>query len=483
MTTANQERLDYYDLDTDLSGLRRVSRRLRRPIDGALKKLHHKISGRPDLSAHFEDDAHAERAKALQKQHWLQLFSDGPTDEYFERANTIGRVHAKIGLAPMWYVGSYATILGDALERIVAPGLWSFMPWRRRVAKDVALMVRASLLDMELALSTYFEVEEQAREGALAKLSEALAALAKGDLTVRLSGLPESYARVQSDFNAAASSLSSTMASVVDGVTSMSSAMGEIQNGTSDLASRTERQAASVEETAAAVQVVTQGIEQNAIQLRDASDAVNRTRTDAETGGDVIKRAVSAMDEIEGSSAKISHIVTLIDGIAFQTNLLALNAGVEAARAGDAGKGFSVVASEVRALAQRSAEAANDIKTIIQTSTRHVGDGVRLVGDAGAALDRIVGGIVDVAGILQETSQTATSQSLSLSTVNATIAEIDKMTQANAALVEETSAAARTVVDQTSSIVAAAQRFTMEEAPTGARAALRRLEGVWSRTG
>lgn len=481
MTTVNQQRLEYYDLDGHLPAFRRVGRRLRRPIDGALKKLYQKISGKADLSAHFDDDAHADRAKALQKQHWLQLFSDGPTDEYFERANKIGRVHAKIGLQPMWYVGSYATILGDALERMVAPGLWSFLPWRRRLAKDVALMVRASLLDMELALSTYFEVEEQAREGALAQLSEALARLAQGDLTARLAGLPESYLRAQTDFNEAAASLSSAMTTVVNGVSTMSNAMSEIQIGSSDLARRTERQAASIEETAAAVQIVTQGVEQNATHLREATNAANRTRADAETGGEVISRAVSAMGAIEGSSAQISQIVTLIDGIAFQTNLLALNAGVEAARAGDAGKGFSVVASEVRALAQRSAEAANDIKTIIQTSTRHVEDGVRLVGDAGAALERIVGGIVDVAAILEQTSQTATSQSLSLSTVNSTIAEIDKMTQANAALVEETSAASTTVADQTSSIVAAAERFTVEDAPKGARASLRRLEGVWSK--
>lgn len=482
MNPENESRLKYYGLDGKISGFQRVARRLRRPIDSALKALYRKIEDQPELVNHFQDGDHMERARSLQKQHWLQLFSEGPTDEYFARAKRIGHVHAKIGLEPMWYVGSYATILGNAIGKIVAPGIWTLMPWRRRQAKDAALLVQASLLDMELALSTYFRVEEQVRERALSQMSDALSVVAKGDLSVRLDGLPENYARAQRDFNAAMSSLASTMETVVTGVSSMSNAINEIESGANDLANRTERQAASIEETAAAVQVVTDGIKQNAINLQDASSAVNRTRTDAETGGDVIKRAVSAMGAIEGSSTQISQIVTLIDGIAFQTNLLALNAGVEAARAGDAGKGFSVVASEVRALAQRSADAANDIKAIIGASTRHVSDGVRLVGDAGAALDRVVGGIIEVASLLEETSRTATNQSTSLSSVNVTIADIDRMTQANAALVEQTSAATRTVADQTASIVSAAGRFTFEDVPTGARAAQRKLENVWAQT-
>lgn len=483
MTPIDQSRLDYFEFDGKTKQFQRIAKRLRRPIEGALTKLYRKIADKPELSAHFSDGDHMQRAKTLQKQHWLRLFEEGPTDDYFVRATTIGRVHAKIGLEPKWYVGSYATILGDALQHVVAPGIWSLLPWRRRQAQDVALMVQASLLDMEVALSTYFEVEEQTREGALSQMSAALAALAKGDLSVRLEGLPESYVRAESDFNAAMATLSSAMATVVEGVSSMSNAMNEIQTGTNDLANRTERQAASVEETAAAMQVVTDGMKHNSDQMNVASSAVNRTRSDAETGGEVIERAILAMGAIESSSTQISQIVTLIDGIAFQTNLLALNAGVEAARAGEAGKGFSVVASEVRALAQRSAEAANDIKQIIEESARQVGEGVRLVGDAGSVLERIVGGVVDVSNILEEASRTSTSQSTSLSTVNATLSEIDKLTQANAALVEEASAATATVADQTSAIVAAAEGFTLDSPLQGALAQQRKLERVWASAG
>jgi len=477
-------RLEYYQLSGEGSRFRRIARRLKRPLDSALEKLSIKIATNPRLSGFFRDAEHTRGAISLLRQHWMRLFAEGPTEEYFGRATKIGHVHAKIGLEPKWFVGSYAMILGTAVEKAIAPGILSLLPWRRRRAKDVAVMVQASLLDMEIALSTYFEVEEKAREGALARMSDALSQLAQGNLTVRLSGLPQEYARAERDFNGAMDALSSTMTTVVGGVASMSTAMEEIRSGTQDLASRTERQAAAIEETASAMQQVTGSVRENAEQLQVASVAVNRTRTDAETGGDVIGRAVTAMGAIESSSSQITQIVSLIDGIAFQTNLLALNAGVEAARAGESGKGFSVVASEVRALAQRSAEAANEIKQIIEVSAGHVSDGVRLVGEAGGALDRIVGGVIDVSKILTETSATATHQTASLAQVNGSISDIDKMTQANAALVEETSAATTSVADQSASIAAATERFTLEEAPSrGARAAHRRLEKVWAAAG
>jgi len=477
-------RLEYYQLSGEGSRFRRIARRLKRPLDSALEKLSIKIATNPRLSGFFRDAEHTRGAISLLRQHWMRLFAEGPTEEYFGRATKIGHVHAKIGLEPKWFVGSYAMILGTAVEKAIAPGILSLLPWRRRLAKDVAVMVQASLLDMEIALSTYFEVEEKARDGALARMSDALSQLAQGNLTVRLSGLPQEYARAERDFNGAMDALSSTMTTVVGGVASMSTAMEEIRSGTQDLASRTERQAAAIEETASAMQQVTGSVRENAEQLQVASVAVNRTRTDAETGGDVIGRAVTAMGAIESSSSQITQIVSLIDGIAFQTNLLALNAGVEAARAGESGKGFSVVASEVRALAQRSAEAANEIKQIIEVSAGHVSDGVRLVGEAGGALDRIVGGVIDVSKILTETSATATHQTASLAQVNGSISDIDKMTQANAALVEETSAATTSVADQSASIAAATERFTLEDAPSrGARAAHRRLEKVWAAAG
>lgn len=481
MPPALQDRIDYYNLGGEGARFKRIARRLARPLDDALDRLYAKIALKPHLSRFFRNEEHTLQARNLQKQHWLQLFRDGIDDQYHARATRIGHVHARIGLEPKWYVGSYATILENALEKAVAPGLTGLLPWRRRHAKDIAVMVKASLMDMDIALSTYFEVEEQIRADAIDQMSTALSRLAAGDLSVRLSGLPEAYEKAETDFNAAMEALSGTLSTVVQGVSTMSTAMTEIRTGTNDLANRTERQAASVEETAAAMQQVTESLRENANQIQQASSAVARTRQDAEAGGEVISRAVAAMGAIEASSAQISQIVSLIDGIAFQTNLLALNAGVEAARAGESGKGFSVVASEVRALALRSAEAANEIKQIIEVSAGQVASGVKLVGDAGEVLYRIAEGVVEVSTRLDGVSRTATAQTVSLDQVNASVSEIDKITQANAALVEENSAATTSAADQTATIVAAAGRFTLEDDRShGARAVHRRLEQVWA---
>ncbi len=482
MTPELLERLEFYQLENSKGQMRRISRRLRNPLNAALDKLY-ALAGKTKLASFFRDAAHISHARQLQYDHWQTLFVEGFTDDYETRANRIGNVHARVGLEPKWYIAGYAVVIDTAVRKLIAPGIWSLVPWRRRIASDIALMLKASLLDMDIALSTYFErSEEQVREIVLGRMGEALSMLAAGDLGARMTDLPPKFSRIEQDFNAAMDGLSATMSTVVNGVSSMSNAMSEIRTGTNDLANRTERQAASVEETAAAMQEVTSGLRENTQQIQQASDTVVRTRQDAEAGSKVIGRAVTAMGEIEASSAQISQIVSLIDGIAFQTNLLALNAGVEAARAGESGKGFSVVANEVRALALRSAEAANEIKQIISVSTGQVADGVRLVGDAGAMLHRIADGVVDLSNMLDTVNRNAVAQTSSLAQVNATISEIDKITQANAALVEQNSAATTSAADQTANIAAAAERFTLERPKNvGARAVQSQLERVWAK--
>jgi methyl-accepting chemotaxis protein len=186
----------------------------------------------------------------------------------------------------------------------------------------------------------------------------------------------------------------------------------------------------------------------------------------------VVKRAVDAMAAIEHSSEEISQIVSVIDGIAFQTNLLALNAGVEAARAGDSGKGFAVVANEVRALAQRSAEAAKDIKQLINTSSDQVSVGVSLVGETGTLLERILGNVGTINELVRGIAEAANSQAASLHQVNASVGDMDRMTQQNAAMVEQSNAAASALAEEAAGLSRLVSQFQVGEAAAPQRGAI-----------
>ena len=231
----------------------------------------------------------------------------------------------------------------------------------------------------------------------LLDLGAALSRLAGNDIERGIPGqFKPMFAAIQRDFNTAQEQLKATMLGIADSVSGVSAGAKEIAVASDNLSGRTEQQAASLEETAAALNVVTQTVKSTAEGSREASRAVAAVRANAVSGGEVVGKAIGAMDRIEKSSQQIEQIIGVIDEIAFQTNLLALNAGVEAARAGEAGRGFAVVASEVRALAQRSAEAAREIKALISASSQQVGEGVALVGRSGAALTEIIGQIEQI---------------------------------------------------------------------------------------
>ena len=243
----------------------------------------------------------------------------------------------------------------------------------------------------------------------------------------------------------------------------IAAASAEISAGSQDLAQRTESQAASLEETAASMHEITQTVKMNADNAQAASHLAGAARDTAEKGGSVVQNAVAAVNDIEKSAQKISDIIGLIDEIAFQTNLLALNASVEAARAGEAGKGFAVVAQEVRALAQRSANASKDIKALIQTSNSQVKTGAALVNQAGQSLTEIVGAVKKVSEIVAEIAAASREQSGGLEQINTAIGTMDEMTQRNGALVEETSASARSLSDQAQDLASLVQRYRLEE--------------------
>ena len=462
MQAGLQERLEFYELDrADSSTFRRVKRALGRHVNRALEKFYRKVGGIPELKGFFADSSRLQYAKNAQHSHWMKIFGDGLTDDYMKRAVGVGQVHARIGLEPKWYVGGYAVILEELVTEMVTSSRLGWLPSRKRqLAEDLSALIKVALLDIDVALSTYFvNAEEKVRTVVLGQMGSALTQLAEGDLTARMSGLPTEYAQVERDFNAAICALRDTLQSVSSSVNMISSGSSEIRVGSDDLAARTEKQAASLAETAEAMRQATAMVQETAKNAASANGAIAKTHKEATEGGVVVEQAVSAMDAIERSSGEISKIISVIDGIAFQTNLLALNAGVEAARAGDAGKGFAVVAHEVRALAQRSAEAAQAIKNLITNSTEQVEIGVKLVGETGRMLTRIVDRVGEVSEVITDFATSAESQSASLIQVNDADGAMDRMTQQNAAMVEESAASAVNLANEAHSLAEQVARF------------------------
>ena len=305
---------------------------------------------------------------------------------------------------------------------------------------------------------------EVAREQAMIveQTAAGLSALARGDVTYRIPGrFPGQYAKLQDDFNSAISALQSDLTVINANARSIVSGAGEISYASDDLSRRTEQQAAGLEETAAALDQITATVNRTASGAKAASDTVQAARNDAETSGAIVREAVSAMDAIHTSAHQITQTIGVIDEIAFQTNLLALNAGVEAARAGDAGRGFAVVASEVRALAQRSAIAAKEIKVLISSSTTQVNAGVALVGQTGEALQRIMGRVAEIDGLVSEIAASTQEQATGLREVNSAVNMMDQVTQQNAAMVEQSTAASQSLTNEAGQLVELIARFQM----------------------
>lgn len=301
------------------------------------------------------------------------------------------------------------------------------------------------------------------------ELGRVLSRVAQGDLTARIEiAVTHQYEKLKSDFNAALLALDQTLRLVADNAESIRVGGSEIAAASDDLSKRTEQQAANLEETAAALEQITITVENTASGTRRASEAASSARDEAQTSGAVMRDAVSAMSDIKESSGKIAQIITVIDEIAFQTNLLALNAGVEAARAGEAGKGFAVVASEVRALAQRAAGAAKEIKPLITESTNQVDSGAELVARTGEALERIVAKVTQIDALVSEFSSSAEQQATGLKELNTAVGELDKVTQQNAAMVEEATAASASLKTKTNELSNRIAAFRVTGAGTAA---------------
>jgi methyl-accepting chemotaxis protein len=479
-----EQRLDFMEIGPrERAAIRELKPVIEAALPKALEVFYAKVRSTPETARHFTDDRRVAAAKTRQSQHWSRIASAHLDGDYIQAVGAVGETHARIGLEPRWYMGGCTLVMNQLIEAVLEHklgkgGLFAGRSQAKDAAAAISALVKFALLDMDFVVSVYLEAvdreraekaqalaeAQQAQAVVVDDLAEALAKLAAGDLAYRSERpFPQEYDGLRRDFNHAIDQLEQAMKVIAHTGQTIRSGAGDISEGADNLARRTESQAASLEETAAALDQINATVRRTADGARGAQQVVGEARTGAEASGEVVRDAVAAMGRIENSAHQIGRIIGVIDEIAFQTNLLALNAGVEAARAGDAGRGFAVVASEVRALAQRSADAAKEIKTLISNSGHEVETGVRLVGETGEMLQRIVGQVAQIDGAVSEIAASAAEQSLALGQVNVAVNQMDQVTQQNAAMVGQSAEAARGLAGDAQALAALLERFRTTE--------------------
>ncbi|MGI2035796.1 methyl-accepting chemotaxis protein [Rhizobium panacihumi] len=395
---------------------------------------------------------------------------------------------AAAGIGGMWFVArsiaNPIALLTDSMRRLAGNDTSVDVPGRGR-ADEIGHMAGAVEVFKENAIAkvgieraaeterNMSETERRERDAQKARdaadiqhavdsLAEGLKRLSDGDVAYRISSPFVAHLDgLRMNFNDSLSKLQKALQNVKANAHAIEGGANEIRSAANDLAKRTEQQAASVEETAAALEQIATTMKDSTIRAEEAGTLVSRTRVGAEKAGQIVREAVVAMQQIEQSSGEISNIIGVIDEIAFQTNLLALNAGVEAARAGEAGKGFAVVAQEVRELAQRSATAAKEIKSLINTSNEHVQNGVELVGETGSQLTTIVGEVNQINQNVSAIVEAAREQSVGIQEINKAVNSIDQGTQQNAAMVEESTAASHGLAREADALNGLIRQFNL----------------------
>jgi len=329
-----------------------------------------------------------------------------------------------------------------------------------------------AIKEAEAAIDAERRETARQQEDVVGALAQGLSALARGDLRQRLTtAFSPQYEQLRADFNATLGRLGEVMQAVVDRTGSVRAGATQMQHAADDLANGSRAAGAAMDHTASTLQAVTATVRQTTDGAGEARRVVGSAHEEAARSGGVVEQAVRAMGEIAGSSRQIGNIIGVIDEIAFQTNLLALNAGVEAARAGEAGRGFAVVATEVRALAQRSADAAKEIKALITASGSQVETGVRLVGEAGEALSRIIAHVEVLNGLIGTIAESARGQAGGLADVNGAMGELAGIRKGNSALTNGVRDASAALTEDAETLERLMAQFQLG----GANAAMARL--------
>ncbi len=328
----------------------------------------------------------------------------------------------------------------------------------------IGVIAGAFVIGLLLALTL-----ARAVAGQLAEMRRIVRSAAEGDLTMRATiSSKDEIGETATAMNAFLEKLHDSMVQVAQSAAQVAAASEQLSASSEELSSGAQEQASSLEETSASLEEITSTVKQSADNARQASSVAIASRDSADKGGEIVGTAVSAMEEINRSSKKISEIIGVIDEIAFQTNLLALNAAVEAARAGDQGRGFAVVAAEVRNLAQRSATAAKEIKSLIGDSLQKVDDGSKLVNASGATLKEIVASVKRVTDFVADIASAGAEQASGIEQVNRAVSQMDQVVQSNSAQTEEMSATAEELAGQAQTLRQLVERFKLATSATQA---------------
>ncbi|GAA5183672.1 hypothetical protein GCM10025771_35840 [Niveibacterium umoris] len=408
----------------------------------------------------------------------IDVFHKNPAHQQQLLARLNGTHKAMVKIGARTFVLTVNPVVDERGARLGTAVEWLDRTAELAIEGEVACMVegvangnfdhRIDLADksgFSLKLSEDLNRMVDVTSGGLAALASILQAISQGDLTRSMEGDYRGvFGQLRDDANLTVARLRELMGTIQQATDAVNTAAKEIAAGNADLSSRTEEQASSLEETAASMEELNSTVRNNAQTAADASALAKQSDAVSQRGGEMVRQVVGTMDAIQKSAAKIGDIIGVIDSIAFQTNILALNAAVEAARAGEQGRGFAVVASEVRNLAHRSAQAAKEIKGLIEESELKVRGGVQQVRDAGSTIEEMVTNFRQLTRLVNEIAGSSREQAEGIEQVASAVTQMDEVTQQNAALVEQAAAAAESLEDQAQSLSAAVSTFRLTPA-------------------